>query len=288
MKKKLSRMFALLGLSVISVFGPGCVVVVAGGCDWSQSPAVWAEETVQIPLETVGLSAMDVRTHNGDVDFAGNPGAVPAGIVAQKRAGSSSMDDAREALAAIEIVSERAGGEHRLSWRWKGEKRSRWVGGVAFSIQGPSNLALTVETHNGEVKAGGVVGNVKVLTHNGAVIVDSREGSLEAVTHNGSVSATYGGPNIKLETHNGEVKADLRQSGSVRGEISTHNGAIEVQVGSVTAANVVAETDNGRVTSQAPITVSASSRTRLEGQLGPGGEKLELTTHNGSIQIKAG
>jgi hypothetical protein len=231
---------------------------------------------------------LDIRTHNGDVDYAGQTVGSPSGISVHKRAGGSSMENAREALAAMEIVSERVGGDLKLSWRWKGDKRSRWVGVVAFRVQGPNRVNLAVETHNGEVKAAGLAGNVKIVSHNGMVNVDSRDGTLEAVTHNGGLHATYAGSQLRLETHNGTVRADLRQCGPLRGDIHTHNGAVEVQVGPQTAAEIVARTSNGSVTSQAPIEVKAASRTRLEGRLGTGGEKLDISTHNGSVQIKAG
>jgi DUF4097 and DUF4098 domain-containing protein YvlB len=239
-------------------------------------------------MEAAGLTAIEVRTHNGEIEFTGQPAGDPATVTVRKKAGGSSIADAQEAMAAIEIVSERSSkGEQKLEWRWKGVKKSRWAGDVAFVIAAPGNLRFEAETHNGAITATGIIGEADVLSHNGAIKVDSREGKLQVETHNGAIAATYGGPSVTLETHNGEIKADLRQSGSVRGDVTTHNGAIELSVGANTAADLVAETDNGRVTCDAPITVESVGKSRLEGKLGPGGDRLELTTHNGSISIKA-
>lgn len=286
--KKVGRTCAFLSITLSLLLSSGCIVVVAGGCDWERSPDVWTEETVQIPMESAGLTAVEVRTHNGEVEFTGQPAGSPATVTVRKKAGGRSAEDAAEAMAAIEITSQRsANGEHKLGWKWKGAEKSRWVAVVAFTIQAPGNIRFDTETHNGPVTANGVVGDTKIVTHNGKVVVDAKDGKLHAETHNGSIVATYGGPHVTLETHNGEIKADLRQSAGVRGEIATHNGAIELSVGANTAANLIAATDNGKVTSEAPITVAIANRTRLEGKLGSGGEKLELTTHNGSINIKA-
>ena len=291
--KKATSTCALFGLMVIPFFASGCIVVVSTGCDWDgctwgRSPAVWTEETVQIPIESAGLTALEVRTHNGEIEFTGKPAGTPASVDVRKKAGGKSMEDAKEALAAIELISQRStSGEQKLGWRWKGIKRSRWAADVAFTIQAPGNLRFDSETHNGAVTANGVVGDTKVVTQNGKVVVDSRDGKLYAETHNGAIAATYSGPSVTLETHNGEIKADLRQSGRVRGDITTHNGSIELSVGAGTAADLVAETDNGRVSYDAPITVSSAGKSRLEGKLGSGGDRLELTTHNGGINIKA-
>lgn len=284
---KWMRCVMALGLLSTTLLS-GCVVVVATGCDWDNDPAVWTEETVQLQVESAGLTAMEVRSHNGAVDFAGQPAGSAATVSVRKKAGGSSADDAREAMAAIEVTSERtSSGEQKLGWKWRGTKKSRWVGVVSFSIQAPGAVRFDAETHNGEITVNGVAGDTRVVTHNGAVTVNTSAGKLDVETHNGAITATYNGASVSLETHNGEIRADLRNSGAVRGEMTTNNGAIEVLVGAGTAANVVAETDNGRVSHDAAITVESEGKTRLEGKIGAGGDRLELTTHNGSINIKA-
>lgn len=275
------------GLASSLLWCSGCIVVVGTGCDWDRSPDVWTEETVQLPVESAGLTALEVRTHNGEIEFNGKPQGSPTTVAVRKKAGGRDLEDAKEAMAAIEVTSHRSSsGEQKLEWQWRGAKKSRWAAAVSFSIEAPGNLRFDAETHNGEVTANGIIGDTRVVTHNGKVAVDSREGTLYVETHNGTIVAAYGGPNVTLETHNGEIKADLRQSGSVRGDINTHNGGIELLVGSTTAADLVAETNNGRVNHDAAVTVNTAERNRLNGKLGPGGERLELSTHNGSINIK--
>lgn len=285
--RNLIRIGVIVCVSGVLTFGSGCVMVIASGCTWDRSPSAWTEETVTVELVAGGLTAMNIQSPNGTVNFTGT-GSGEASILARKRAGGSSVEDARNALAAIEIVSERNGGKQQLSWRWKGEKRSRWAGSVDFTVQASDNINLDIQTHNGEIKAGGVVGDVNLLTNNGAIVVDARQGRLRATSHNGSITANYDGPRIDVDTHNGGVRVDLRRAGVVGGTIATHNGSVDVQVSASTAAEVEAHTHNGQVNSQAPIEAETSSRTRLKGKLGSGGEKLELSTHNGSITIKTG
>lgn len=275
-------------VSLASIWATGCIIIASGTGTWGCSPSVWKEETEEVPIDPNGLSAVEVRTHNGTIDFTGQPaGAGSASVSVHKKAGGSTLADAAAAMDALDVHVERSGdGTQRIGWRWKGLKRSSWQADVSFAINGPGNLRLDAETHNGRVYASGVVGDVRILTHNGRVKVASRDGELNAETHNGAIDAEYGGPKLTLVTHNGEIEADLSRCGQVHGGISTHNGAVELSVGADTSADLIAETDNGRITFDAPLTVGSATKTRLEGKLGGGGERLGVMTHNGSIRIK--
>lgn len=276
------------GVSLASLLTTGCIIIANGMYGWGCSPSVWKEETEEVPIDPNGLSAVEVRTHNGAIDFTGQPaGAGSASVTVRKKAGGSTLADAEAAMAALDIYVERSTeGMQRIGWRWKGVRESTWQADVSFAISGPGNLRLDAETHNGRVNASGVVGDVRIVTHNGRVKVESRDGELRAETHNGEIDAEYGGSQLTLVTHNGEINADLSRCGPVHGEISTHNGAVELSVGADTSADLVAETDNGHITFDAPLTVGSATKTRLKGKLGVGGERLGVMTHNGSIRIK--
>ncbi len=276
------------GITLASMLAAGCIISADGRCVWSCPPAVWTESTAEIAFDPKGLTAMEVRTHNGKIDFSGQPSGTSSGIATvQKRARGLTLADAEAAMEAIDVYSERsADGVQRLGWRWKGVKNFNWQAQVSFSISAPGDLRLDAESHNGAVSAAGVVGEVRIVTHNGKVSVASQEGALRAVTHNGRIDVDYAGPKITLVTHNGEINADLSGCGSVGGDITTHNGAVEIAVGASTSASLHAATDNGRISFDAPITSSSVERTRLEGVLGEGGDRLDIVTHNGSIQIK--
>jgi DUF4097 and DUF4098 domain-containing protein YvlB len=272
----------------MSLLATGCIIIANGNCGWDCSPSVWKEETEEVSIDPNGLTSMEVRTHNGAIDFTGLPvGAGAASVTVHKKAGGSTHADAEAAMNALDVYVEgSADGTQRIGWRWKGIKKSSWQADVSFAINAPGKLHLDAETHNGRVSASGVVGDVRILTHNGRVKVESRDGEMNAETHNGAIDAIYGGSRLTLVTHNGTIEADLSRCGSVQGEISTHNGAVELAVGANTSANLVAQTDNGHVTFDAPMTVSSVARTSLEGKLGLGGERLGVVTHNGSIRIK--
>lgn len=267
----------------------GCVVVAMdGGCSSWSSPRVWTEAVEERSIDAAGLTALEVRTHNGSIDFQDQPVGESASVTITKKAGGNSKSDAEEALAAIQVYVESTGnGKTRIGWKWTVPKKARWGGDVSFAIRAPGNLDLDVETHNGAVAASEVSGNVKVVSHNGKVKVRSSKGKLHAETHNGEVDATYAGPEVNLISHNGELTVDLSQCGAVAGNITTHNGAVRLEVGKDTSANLNCATHNGGINCDIPLSDSHKARGVLTGKLGGGGGSLGVMTHNGSIRIQS-
>jgi len=249
---------------------------------------VWTEAVEERPIDTTGLTALEVRTHNGSIDFQSQPAGGNATVTITKKAGGTSREDAEEALAAINVFVEPAGsGKTKISWKWAVPKKARWGGDVSFAIRAPGTLHFDAETHNGAVEVAEVSGDVKVVSHNGRLKVRSSNGKLFAETHNGEVDANYAGPEVNLSTHNGEVAADLSKCGAVAGHITTHNGTVRVSVGKSTSALLKCKTHNGGIHCDAPLSESHNARGELTGKLGTGGPSLGVVTHNGSIRVKS-
>lgn len=142
---------------------------------------------------------------------------------------------------------------------------------VDFTVRVPAGVSFRGHTVNGDVSATGLTGKARVSSVNGSIEVET-DGFAEAHTVNGSIDAWIGATDWD-------------------GPLSFHtvNGGITVRLPSGTAADITAETVNGDLTSDFPLTVRGSFRIgmrKLEGQIGGGGEKLELRTVNGSIQLR--
>lgn len=141
---------------------------------------------------------------------------------------------------------------------------------VEFQVEVPAGVDLDARTVNGDVTATGLSGLVKAITVNGSIEV-STSGAATATTVNGSIEASMG-------------------STSWDGGLSfnTVNGGITLTVPTGTSADVTMETLNGAIESDFPFTVQGRmgfTRRRLEGQIGGGGEELELETVNGTIRL---
>lgn len=142
---------------------------------------------------------------------------------------------------------------------------------VEFTVKVPSGVDFEGATVNGDVIATDLPADAEVSTVNGDIEV-SAAGGVEATTVNGSIDATLGS--------NGWAE-DL--------EFTTVNGGIRVTLPNNTDANVKATTVNGSVESDFPVTVQGKMRRgSMQGRIGKGGPEIEMTTVNGSIELRKG
>ena len=140
---------------------------------------------------------------------------------------------------------------------------------VEFTIEVPAGVNLVAKTVNGDVEAAGIGGEVWASTVNGDVTVDAA-GVVHGSTVNGSIRAAMG-------------RADWR--GDLK--FSTVNGSIELELPSDLSADVSASTVNGSMMTDFPLTVSGRfSNKKMRGTIGDGGRDLDLSTVNGSIELR--
>jgi hypothetical protein len=140
---------------------------------------------------------------------------------------------------------------------------------VDFEVRVPTGVRLIARTVNGEIRADALESPVEAATVNGAVRI-STSGYASAETVNGSIAASLG-------------------SAEWTGPISftTVNGRIDLRLPAKLDADVRAETTNGSIETDFPITVSGRfGKHRLRGTIGKGGRDLELETVNGNITLR--
>lgn len=142
---------------------------------------------------------------------------------------------------------------------------------VEFTVRVPREVSFVARTVNGSVEAAGLSGNVEAHTVNGSVKV-STDGHARARTVNGSITAAVG-------------RADWTEPVAFR----TVNGAISLTLPRESSASLQAETVNGSIATDFPLTgVTRLGRRELSGTIGSGGRKLALATVNGSIRLSRG
>lgn len=142
---------------------------------------------------------------------------------------------------------------------------------VDFVVSVPTGVRFHARTVNGEIEADGLRGDVEAESVNGGIKV-SGTGTVEAETVNGQIDAGIG-------------------SDSWSGTLSfeTVNGQISVRLPASVGAEVEAETVNGGLTSDFPLTMQAGRSwgpRRMEGTIGRGGGRLTLETVNGGIELR--
>lgn len=139
---------------------------------------------------------------------------------------------------------------------------------VHFDVRIPAGIGFVGHTVNGEVNAESLQGDVDAHTVNGSIKITT-SGAATAATVNGSLNVTMG-------------RGDFPEGGNFK----TVNGGITLRVAGPIDADLNAETLNGSITSDFPITLrGTASQRRIRGTIGNGGHSLNMSTVNGSIKL---
>jgi Putative adhesin len=142
---------------------------------------------------------------------------------------------------------------------------------VDFTVRVPEGVRLIARTVNGGIGAASLRSDLEAYTVNGRIKL-STTGVASAETVNGSIEASLG-----AATWNEPM--DFR----------TVNGSITIDLPAGAAAELRAETLNGGITSDFPITTRTLRRggRRIVGTIGSGGKELHVATTNGGIRLRS-
>ena len=124
---------------------------------------------------------------------------------------------------------------------------------------------------------------------NGGLDISGATAEVEAHTVNGGIEARSSGGPVNASTVNGEIDVRMGAIGNGNLDFSTTNGSITVTVPDGLNADITMRTVNGSVGSDVPMTVNGRiSPRRIAATIGRGGMKIDLTTVNGSIDLRRG
>ena len=139
---------------------------------------------------------------------------------------------------------------------------------VDFTVQVPMGIGLAARTVNGSINAQSLQSDTEATTVNGSVNV-STSGTARATTVNGSINASMG-----------------RAAWPGGGKFTTVYGVVTLRLPAAVNAEVRASTVSGSIHSDFPIQVSTEpGPKRAEGVLGGGGQRLDISTVNGEINL---
>jgi len=124
---------------------------------------------------------------------------------------------------------------------------------------------------------------------NGGLDITGATAEVEAHTVNGAIEARSTGGPVNASTVNGEIDVRMGAVGSGNLDFSTTNGSITVTVPDGLNADITMRTVNGSVGSDFPMTVNGRiSPRRIAATIGRGGMKIDLSTVNGSVDLRRG
>lgn len=122
---------------------------------------------------------------------------------------------------------------------------------------------------------------------NGGLHIEGATSEVEASTVNGAISAVTSGGPVHASTVNGGIDVSMRDLGTEDLTFDTVNGSIELEVPADMNVDLDMRTVNGRVSSDFPLTISGRINPRhIRATIGKGGQRLKLSTVNGSVEIR--
>ena len=156
---------------------------------------------------------------------------------------------------------------------------------VEVEIKVPSEFNLEISTAGGDIKCGGIKGNVNLNTSGGDLWADKCSGDINVSTSGGDIFLFCNDAEINAETSGGDIR--LEYEGENRGiEISTSGGDIEIKVPKMFSAAMELSTSGGDVSCSLSMNnIKKVSGSRLIGDLNSGGEKLSAHTSGGDITV---
>jgi DUF4097 and DUF4098 domain-containing protein YvlB len=142
-----------------------------------------------------------------------------------------------------------------------------------------------VTTSNGDVRISGIKGNTTVHSSNGAITITDVDGYVTAGSSNGDIEIIDTTGIADLDTSNGDIYAEIF-SFKENITIDTSNGGISVYINPSLNADIEMKTSNGDISiSDVLLDLTISEEDYKVGRLGEGGNKLDINTSNGNINL---
>ena len=144
---------------------------------------------------------------------------------------------------------------------------------VTYELHVPRNAQLDgINLVNGSLTITQCSGDVKASLVNGASTIHDLSGRIELSSVNGAVKAYYKSlANVK-EIH-----------------LKSVNGSVQLGLPASPNANVSVSTVNGGISTDFPLTVQGKFMGRhIDGTLGSGGTRIEISNVNGSVHLSQG
>jgi hypothetical protein len=140
---------------------------------------------------------------------------------------------------------------------------------VHYKLMVPAGVALEkIDVVNSNIEVTGVKGEVNLSTVNGGVEAEGLASPGRFETVNGSIRVAY---------------ATLPTGGGIT--LETVNGSCKVILPAKAAFDLNAETVNGRVSCDFPITLAKSGKRSLRGAVNGGGTRIDLESVNGGLTV---
>lgn len=152
----------------------------------------------------------------------------------------------------------------------------------------PRETTAQIHTGDGRISVEGLKGDTRLSTGDGGITAEGLDGSLDAKTGDGRIGVRGRFDLLNLRTSDGSIEAEVRPGSKVVAgwRIQTGDGSVRLRLPPDLAADLDAQTGDGHISSDLPMTVNGSrSESSLRGKLNGGGLTLTVRTGDGSIRL---
>lgn len=143
-----------------------------------------------------------------------------------------------------------------------------------------------VETSGGGIEAEAVEGSIEAETSSGPIVLEGVSGNIRAHTSGGGIRIENAGGRVEADTSGGGIEASFARGNARGGSLESSGGGIVVAIDPAVNLEIVAS-GNSVKTDVSLRVRGETSRGRLSGTLGKGGETLRLQTSGGSVRISS-
>lgn len=158
--------------------------------------------------------------------------------------------------------------EYEKKWKFWDNMNAQ----VHYKLMVPATVALDkIEVVNAGISVIGVKGSVNLDTVNGSIEAEGLAGNGNFETVNGSVRVAY---------------ATMPTGGRI--SLDTVNGTCKLTLPSDAAFDFDADTVNGRINCDFPITLQNSGKREMHGTVNGGGTRVNLESVNGGLTVHRG
>ena len=240
------------------------------------------QETQTIPAGD--YAHLELTNANGNITVAGAEGEEIA-LVATKKVKAKSEEEGQRGLGQIRIALSEEKPNLRIVTDIS-ELPSKWNWSVNYEVHLPVHMSLFARTSNGNVDVADLREQTRVETSNGNASAHRIGSPVTARTSNGNIKLHEVEGAIEAKTSNGNVYAQLRTLDKEKPTtLKSSNGNLQLAVPEDASAKVVADTKNGNVHCDLPVSASLQRRNHLEGAIRSGEGEIELRTTNGNVRI---
>ncbi|MEM6708783.1 MAG: DUF4097 family beta strand repeat-containing protein [Pseudomonadota bacterium] len=271
-------------------------VVTAGVILTLAAPQVLADFRLERTLPLANDGRFELAADGGAVEIVGDRSEDVTVVI------TADNDDLEDYLS---FAFESSPGLARVEAE-RTEKRSSWRGmrNLKFTIHVPNRALIdartaggsvdveqigadaTVKTAGGSIDVTGVDGDLNAITAGGSIAVEEVTGAVRVRTSGGSITLEDLASTVDAVTSGGSITAAFNPGNESGGSLKTSAGAIRVALDPRANLSIDARTSVGGVRSTLPIQAEGKKKnSRLQGQLGAGGEQLTLRTSAGGISL---